>query len=90
MLWLGIYIAVISFLGFVLVVYDKAAALAERRRIAEWLLFFVAMLGGAAVMFITMQLIRHKTRRAAFMAGLPIIFVLQLTAAYLLVKMLLS
>jgi uncharacterized membrane protein YsdA (DUF1294 family) len=43
----------------------------------------VSALGGAVGMFLTMLIIRHKTRKPLFMIGIPVIFILELIAAYL-------
>ena len=68
------YSAVISLLAVVLTVYDKIAAKAfPGRRIPERVLMGTALLGGAAAEYITMKIIRHKTRHKKFMTGLPLI-----------------
>lgn len=66
------YVALISFLAITLCVYDKHSAIKRRRRVRELSLYFVSLIGGALVMYITMLLIRHKTKRAGFMVLLPI------------------
>lgn len=65
-------------------IYDKRAAIRRRRRIKENTLLFISLIGGSAAMFITMLLIRHKTRRIKFMLLIPLIFVLQCAAVYLI------
>ncbi len=68
------YLAVISLLAAALTVYDKLAAKTlPGRRIPERVLMGTALLGGAAAEYITMKLIRHKTRHKKFMTGLPLI-----------------
>jgi uncharacterized membrane protein YsdA (DUF1294 family) len=42
-------------------------------------------LGGSVAMFITMQIIRHKTKHVKFMLGIPVIMVLQAALALFLV-----
>ena len=54
-------------------VSDKQRAKTKRPRIRERKLLLVACLGGAPAMLLTMLLIRHKTRHAKFMIGLPLI-----------------
>ena len=51
--------------------YYKPAAKAGLFRIPEATLLFFAAIGGAAAMYITMQLIRHKTHKPKFMISLP-------------------
>lgn len=73
-----LYFAVISLVGMILTVYDKIASKKFRKhRIAEKTLLFVGILGGGAAEYLTMKLIRHKTRHKKFMIGLPVIIVLQ-------------
>ena len=72
-----IYLIVISILSVFVTIKDKAAAKADERRIPEKALFFLAIMGGSLAMFITMRKIRHKTRHAKFMFGIPAIMLLQ-------------
>ncbi|MBR0415471.1 MAG: DUF1294 domain-containing protein [Clostridia bacterium] len=46
--------------------------------LSEKALFLVALLGGAFPMWLTMLIIRHKTKHKRFMIGLPLITLLQL------------
>ncbi|MBQ3133615.1 MAG: DUF1294 domain-containing protein [Clostridia bacterium] len=68
--------AVMSLVAFLLTVYDKASAKAGGRRVPERTLLLVAALGGALVEWLTMRLIRHKTKHPKFMIGLPLLIVL--------------
>lgn len=66
------YLIAVSVISVLITVYDKLAAKAGLFRIPEaTLLFFAAAVGGAAAMYLTMQLIRHKTRKPKFMLSLP-------------------
>lgn len=67
----------ISAIGAILTVYDKAAARRSSRRVPEATLMLFAVLGGALIMYIVMRVIRHKTRKSKFSVGLPIMIVLQ-------------
>ncbi len=78
--YLLIYFAVMSFLGFFASMYDKLAAQAGKRRISEKALMFLGFFGGATGMYVTMQLIRHKTKHKKFMIGLPVFIVIHLAA----------
>lgn len=75
-----IYLAVVSFAAFVLTVYDKLAAEAGRRRIPEAVLLAVGVIGGAFAEWLTMRLIRHKTRKKKFMITLPVLALLHAAA----------
>lgn len=73
-----IYLLAINVLGVSLTIYDKIASKRFRKnRIRENVLLLIGALGAAVSMYITMKLIRHKTRHKKFMTGLPIIFFLQ-------------
>ena len=71
-------------LTILLTVYDKCIAGGRRRRVPEQLFFILALLGGAFVMYLTMLLIRHKTKHKRFMLGLPLIIALQIALYYIL------
>ena len=75
------YLAAVSFLAVILTLYDKRAARKGRWRISENALLCVAAFGGSAAMLLTMLLIRHKTKHVKFMAGLPLILILQVLFA---------
>ena len=73
------YLAVISLISMIVCVYDKVISKRGdvKLRIPEKSLFLWSALGGSLVMFITMQIIRHKTKHPSFMIGIPVIMVLQ-------------
>ena len=74
-----IYLLVINILGVGLTIYDKIASKKFRKnRIRENVLLLIGAMGAAVSMYITMKLIRHKTRHKKFMTGLPIILILQI------------
>lgn len=80
--WLpGGWLVLISLISIIVTVADKSAARRGRRRVPERTLLLLAALGGAVAMYITMHLIRHKTRKAKFMVGIPAIFLSELAAA---------
>lgn len=77
-----------SLLAVAVTVYDKwAAKHRPRHRVPERQLWCIAALGGSAAMFITMQLVRHKTRHRQFVVGLPLLMVGQAILIALAVKM---
>ena len=66
-----------SLLAVCLTVYDKYAAKRKKARIPEKTLFITALFGGSLAMYITMLVIRHKTKHKRFMVGLPLIIAAQ-------------
>lgn len=78
-----IYWGIISLVSVIVTVYDKLASKgAPKHRTPEKTLLLLAALGGSAAMYITMQLIRHKTKHAKFMIGIPVIMLLQAAALW--------
>lgn len=73
-----LYFALISVIAFVITVYDKVISKRPGvRRVPEATLLIISALGGSLCMFATMLLIRHKTKHAKFMIGIPLIMLLQ-------------
>ncbi len=81
MQYLTIYLGVVSVIAIVLTLHDKRAAKKHAWRVKERTLLLVSAFGGSVAMLLTMLVVRHKTRRAKFMAGIPVIIVLQVAAA---------
>ncbi len=80
------YIAVISLISIVVCIYDKKISKKNRveLRTPEKTLLLLSALGGSVAMFITMQIIRHKTKHFKFMVGIPVIFVIQAAIVFAL------
>ena len=66
-----IYLAAVGVFSVIITVYDKVCAKNGALRIPEATLMGIGFIGGALPMFITMKLIRHKTKHKKFMLGLP-------------------
>ena len=79
--YIALYLAAISLLAVILTAHDKRAARQQKWRVRESTLLLIAALGGSVAMLLTMQIIRHKTKHAKFMAGIPVIIILQITLA---------
>ena len=76
-LWtVGIYLAAINVIAFILYGADKAKAKRGAWRIPEAVLIGIAFLGGAAGAWLGMILFRHKTRHMKFRILVPVAFVL--------------
>lgn len=70
---------IITVLAVIITVYDKyAAKKLPRNRIPENVLLLIGIFGGAFAEYITMKIIRHKTRHKKFMIGLPLISALHI------------
>ncbi len=79
---LFLYLIIINILAVVFTVSDKLRAIKHKRRISEFTLMTLAVLGGSVAMLITMLIIRHKTRHLKFMLGIPIIILIQLVIVF--------
>lgn len=83
--YLIIWLAAISVVSVVVCLYDKFAAKHNpKHRTREATLLLLSALGGSLAMFLTMQIIRHKTKHLKFMLGIPLILAAQV-CLYLLV-----
>ena len=75
---LCVYVVIISVISVIVCVYDKIAAkVAQRHRTREATLMLLSALGGSVAMYITMLIIRHKTKHVKFMLGIPAIMAVQ-------------
>lgn len=83
---LGWYLAAVNIALCVMMGVDKFNAKLGRRRIPEKVLFLFAIIGGALGGTVGMYSFRHKTRKAAFAIGFPLLTVVQIVAVVLLIK----
>lgn len=79
------WLIVINVISILITIHDKRSAQKGRWRVRENTLLLLGALGGAIGMLITMKKIHHKTKHMKFMAGLPLILLVQ--AALLLFSM---
>ena len=80
------YIAIISLISVIVCIYDKKVSRKNRveLRTPEKTLLLLSALGGSVAMFITMLIIRHKTKHVKFMLGIPLIMIAQTGIVFLL------
>lgn len=78
-----IYLGVISLIAIIITCYDKIAAKHfPGHRTPEATLLAISAIGGSVAMYLTMQIIRHKTQHKKFMIGIPVIFFIQLLLGF--------
>lgn len=82
MQFLPYYLFIINALGWLFMLTDKYKAKKHAWRIPEATLMGIALLGGSLGTMIGMLMFRHKTKHLKFALGLPLIFVVQLTALF--------
>ncbi len=78
-----IYLVIINILSVYVTISDKVASKGNGFRTPEKALMFLSFVGGSLGMYITMLIIRHKTRHMKFMLGIPVIILIQVTLAVL-------
>lgn len=76
------YLFVINLISIAVTVYDKFCAVNGRWRVKESTLLLLSVFGGSVGMYITMLIIRHKTRHLKFMLGIPVILIIQIICVY--------
>ena len=74
------YLCVVNVATFLLYGLDKQKARMNRWRIPEKVLLGVAVFGGTVGAYVGMRMFHHKTTKAKFYIGLPLIFMLQVVA----------
>lgn len=80
------YLIIINVLAFLVYGLDKQKAKRGAWRIPEATLLLLAAIGGSVGAFAGMQVFRHKTRHLKFTLGVPVIFLLQVAAGYLVFR----
>lgn len=85
MKFLIVYLIVMNFAAFSVMGVDKQYAKRKDRRIPEKRMFLLALIGGAAGVWLGMRYWRHKTLHGTFTIGIPLLFVLNVLCVYLLV-----
>ena len=78
--WIGI-----NAIAFAVTARDKRNARLRLRRVPEIDILMLAAMGGAAGEWLAMLLFRHKTRKARFAVGVPVMLALQAVLILLLV-----
>mgnify|MGYP003470315470 CR=1 FL=1 len=83
------YLAIISLVSVIVCCYDKIAAKKfTKHRTRESTLLLLSALGGSVAMLLTMYAIRHKTKHAKFMIGIPLIIIAQIAIVALILFLL--
>lgn len=73
-----IYLLAVSLVSVAVTAWDKhVSRFRGRRRVPEKTLLLLAAAGGSIAMYLTMLLIRHKTKHIKFMLGIPAIIIAQ-------------
>src|SRR5690554_746121 len=62
-LWILLYFAMINLIGYIIMWRDKKAAKRNSWRTSEKMIFQIALIGGAAGIYVGMRHFRHKTQK---------------------------
>ena len=82
-----IYFVSINIIGFAFMGIDKFKAKKGFWRIPENTLFIITALGGGIGTILGMKVFRHKTKKAKFTVGMPVILIIEIILiVYLLLK----
>lgn len=76
-----IYLLIVNAAAFLLMLIDKQKARKKKWRIPEATLMGFAAIGGSIGALTGMYTFRHKTLHKKFTVGIPVILILQITAA---------
>ncbi|WP_413533665.1 DUF1294 domain-containing protein [Empedobacter brevis] len=74
----------INFLSFFLFKIDKRNSILKKRRISEFTLCFVTLIGGTVGSLMSMQIYRHKTKKTSFILKILFIVALQCCTLFIL------
>lgn len=83
MILLVAYLILINLISYSLFGHDKTCARKDRWRIPEATLLFIALAGGSVGAYLGMKRFHHKTKKAVFSVGIPVIFAVQVIFASL-------
>lgn len=82
-MFLAVYLIIVNLIAYFLFGYDKSCARKDRWRIPEATLLFIALAGGSVGAYLGMKRFHHKTKKAVFSVGIPVIFAVQVIFASL-------
>ena len=73
-----VYLVIVNIIAFIAYGADKQKAKKGKWRISENTLLLLAVLGGSIGAICGMKAFHHKTKKATFSVGLPVILILQI------------
>lgn len=85
---LWIYLLLINTISFALFKTDKKRARKREWRIPESTLLLVSILGGAVGGILGMNVFRHKTKKAVFVIGMPLLLIFNIFIIKLILQLL--
>ncbi|HOV27598.1 MAG TPA: DUF1294 domain-containing protein [Pseudobacteroides sp.] len=86
-IYIIVILSIINLIAFAISGMDKYKARHKKRRISERTLFLFGIIGGCPGLYMSFLLFGHKTKHLRFMLGIPLIFIIQVVAVYMLCRM---
>ncbi len=84
MIYFIIYLVIINIIAFLAMFIDKRKAKYGKWRIKEHTLFILALIGGSVGAVIGMYTFRHKTKKARFFIGFPVILIVEVLLGFMI------
>ena len=84
MIYFIIYLIIINIIAFLAMFIDKMKAKYGKWRIKEHTLFILALIGGSVGAIIGMYTFRHKTKKARFFIGFPVILIVEVLLGFMI------
>lgn len=82
-----IYLFIMNAAGFLVMTADKLFAQSGAWRVPERSLLGISVIGGSIGVLLAMYSVRHKTKHAKFVIGVPLILTVQIgLALYLILR----
>lgn len=82
-----IYLFIMNAAGFLVMTADKLFAQSGAWRVPERSLLGISVIGGSIGVLLAMYTVRHKTKHAKFVIGVPLILTVQIgLALYLILR----
>lgn len=79
-----IYLIIINIIAFLAMYIDKKRAKMGKWRIKEHTLFILALIGGSVGAIVGMYTFRHKTKKARFFIGFPVILIVEVLLGFMI------
>lgn len=84
MIYFIIYLIIINIIAFLAIFIDKRKAKYGKWRIKEHTLFILALIGGSVGAIVGMYTFRHKTKKARFFIGFPVILIVEVLLGFMI------
>ena len=81
-----LYLIAVNLISAILFVYDKSAAMRNKRRIPENLLHFFEFIGGVFVIIILMYTIKHKNMKLSYYLPAWLLLIWWIAAYFLIIS----